>query len=123
MISYALRGWASHSRPARAHQGEWGGCIRELRFGRFRKERHLTPGQQGETNMPRQEPAFSRRDFVKGGGALLGGLATARAGAEEPTRSKVPDTVLGRTGARVSRLGIGCAYFQRKQVTPDDVRA
>ncbi len=25
--------------------------------------------------------------------------------------------------ARVSRLGIGCAYFQRKQVTPDDVRA
>ena len=29
--------------------------------------------------------------------------------------------VLGRTGARVSRLGIGCAYFQRKRVSPDDV--
>jgi aryl-alcohol dehydrogenase-like predicted oxidoreductase len=33
----------------------------------------------------------------------------------------VPQTVLGRTGAKVSRLGIGCAYFQRKRVTPDDV--
>jgi aryl-alcohol dehydrogenase-like predicted oxidoreductase len=35
----------------------------------------------------------------------------------------VPQVVLGRTGARVSRLGIGCAYFQRKRVTPDDVTA
>jgi aryl-alcohol dehydrogenase-like predicted oxidoreductase len=36
---------------------------------------------------------------------------------------KVPDVPLGGTGARVSRLGIGCAYFKRKKVTPDDVRA
>ena len=35
----------------------------------------------------------------------------------------VPQVVLGRTGAKVSRLGIGCAYFQRKHVTPDDVTA
>jgi aryl-alcohol dehydrogenase-like predicted oxidoreductase len=73
--------------------------------------------------MPRQEHAFSRRDFVKGSGVLLGGLAAAGAVAEEPAPAKVPDTVLGRTGVRVSRLGIGCAYFQRKPVTPDDVRA
>ena len=36
---------------------------------------------------------------------------------------QVPQTTLGRTGAKVSRLGIGCAYFQRKRVTPDDVSA
>jgi aryl-alcohol dehydrogenase-like predicted oxidoreductase len=80
--------------------------------------------------MAGQDPAFSRRDFVKGGSALLGGLAasgalppSADAGADPPPSTKVPDVALGRTGARVSRLGIGCAYFQRKQVTPDDVRA
>ena len=81
--------------------------------------------------MAQQNHPFSRRDFVKGGGVLLGGLAAAAASgpaapgaaADPPGPTKVPDTVLGRTGARVSRLGIGCAYFQRKQVTPDDVRA
>lgn len=76
--------------------------------------------------MYERHDSFSRRDFVKGGSVLLGGLAaSAAAGAvEEPPASvKVPDVALGRTGARVSRLGIGCAYFQRKQVTPDDVRA
>jgi aryl-alcohol dehydrogenase-like predicted oxidoreductase len=81
--------------------------------------------------MAQHKHSFSRRDFVKGGGVLLGGLATAGAtgagaaatGAEAPAPLKVPDSVLGRTGARVSRLGIGCAYFQRKRVTPDDVRA
>jgi aryl-alcohol dehydrogenase-like predicted oxidoreductase len=73
--------------------------------------------------MPQQDHAFSRRDFVKGGGVMLGGLAAAGAVADEPPRSKVPDAVLGRTGVRVSRLGIGCAYFQRKPVTPDAVRA
>jgi aryl-alcohol dehydrogenase-like predicted oxidoreductase len=38
-----------------------------------------------------------------------------------PTPTKVPTAPLGRTGVEVSRLGIGCAWFQRKQVTPDDV--
>lgn len=80
--------------------------------------------------MAHQDHPFSRRDFVKGSSLLLGGLAAAGsgpaeagAGVDEPAPGKVPDAVLGRTGARVSRLGIGCAYFQRKQVTPDDVRA
>jgi aryl-alcohol dehydrogenase-like predicted oxidoreductase len=50
-------------------------------------------------------------------------LAAAGARADQPAQTKVPDAVLGRTGARVSRLGIGCAYFQRKHVTPDDVTA
>src|SRR5262249_25713185 len=63
---------------------------------------------------------------------LFGGLAAATAASgpaapgaagDPPGPTKVPDVALGRTGARVSRLGIGCAYFQRKQVTPDDVRA
>src|SRR4051794_4229966 len=81
--------------------------------------------------MSGQEQTISRRDFVKGGGVLIGGLAASPAAgsaalgatADEPGRARVPDTVLGRTGVRVSRLGIGCAYFQRKQVTSDDVRA
>jgi uncharacterized protein len=81
--------------------------------------------------MPQQLHPFSRRDFVKGGGLLLGGLAASSAAVplasgadgDAPGSLKVPDSVLGRTGARVSRLGIGCAYFQRKRVTPEDVRA
>ena len=39
------------------------------------------------------------------------------------SRAAFPRSTLGRTGAKVSRLGIGCAYFQRKHVTPDDVTA
>jgi aryl-alcohol dehydrogenase-like predicted oxidoreductase len=80
--------------------------------------------------MNERHETFSRRDFVKGGSVLLGGLAasgaavpSAEAGQAPAAAVKVPDVALGRTGARVSRLGIGCAYFQRKQVTPDDVRA
>jgi aryl-alcohol dehydrogenase-like predicted oxidoreductase len=74
--------------------------------------------------------AVSRRDFVRGSSALLGGLAASgvaspRSGAGEdpPASAKVPQVELGRTEAKVSRLGIGCAYFQRKPVTPDGVRA
>jgi aryl-alcohol dehydrogenase-like predicted oxidoreductase len=82
-------------------------------------------------NMKERDRPFSRRDFVKGGGVLLGGMAAssnsaaaaAGVGAEAQARRMVGESVLGRTGARVSRLGIGCAYFQRKHVTPDDVRA
>ncbi len=77
--------------------------------------------------MDERRGSVSRRDFVKGGSVLIGGLAGASsaavAGEDPPASAKVPDIALGHTGARVSRLGIGCAYFQRKQVTPDDVRA
>ncbi len=73
----------------------------------------------------RESRSLSRRVFVKGGTALVGGLAAGAAAAGESAAApvKVPDVVLGRTGARVSRLGIGCAYFGAKRVTPDDVRA
>jgi aryl-alcohol dehydrogenase-like predicted oxidoreductase len=67
---------------------------------------------------------ISRRDFVKSGSVILGGMAAASPsahGADPPADSRVPETVLGRTDVKVSRLGIGCAYFQRKRVTPDDV--
>ncbi len=70
--------------------------------------------------------AVSRRDFVKSGSAVLGGLAAAlpasRGVASVPSgTTPVPQVVLGRTAAKVSRLGIGCAYFQRNRVSPDDV--
>ncbi len=72
--------------------------------------------------------AVSRRDFVKSGSAAVGGMALAlnpasRAAGETAQPAKVPQAVLGRTGAKVSRLGIGCAYFQRKHVTAKDVSA
>ena len=73
--------------------------------------------------MAGQDHAFSRRDFVKAGSVLLAASAAAGASEDPPASVKVPEATLGRTGARVSRLGIGCAYFLRKQVTPDDVRA
>ncbi len=81
--------------------------------------------------MREKRNALSRREFVQGSTGVLGGLAagaaatggaTAATGAAPPA-VKVPEVVLGRTGAKVSRLGIGCAYFGRKRVTPDDVRA
>jgi aryl-alcohol dehydrogenase-like predicted oxidoreductase len=71
---------------------------------------------------------ITRRRFVQTGSAVLGGMAAALPGvsnaADDPANiPPVPQTVLGRTGVKVSRLGIGCAYFQRKHVTPDEVTA
>jgi aryl-alcohol dehydrogenase-like predicted oxidoreductase len=40
---------------------------------------------------------------------------------EQGIVKKVPSSVLGRTGVEVGRLAIGCAWFQRKRVTPEDV--
>lgn len=73
--------------------------------------------------MDQERQGVSRRTFVKTGGALVGGLAAtttdpAQARAVGP---KVPQVVLGRTGVSVGRLGVGCAYFQRKRVSPADV--
>lgn len=68
----------------------------------------------------------SRRDFVKGTGAVLGGAAalglSGGASAADSGKLRVPQVELGRTGAQVSRLGIGCAWFQREHVGPEDVR-
>lgn len=70
------------------------------------------------------DPTISRRDFVKAGAVLGGTALAATAGADDaPAATTVPHVVLGRTGAKVSRLGIGCAYFQREKLTPDDVGA
>lgn len=70
----------------------------------------------------------SRRDFVKESGSLIGGVAAVPilgldnwAAAAQPKTPTMPQTVLGRTGARVSRLGIGCAHFQQKFITPKDI--
>ena len=66
--------------------------------------RESTPrlaGPSGGIPMNEKPGSFSRRDFVKGGSVLLGGLAaSAAAGAGEtaPPPVKVPDIALGRTG-------------------------
>jgi aryl-alcohol dehydrogenase-like predicted oxidoreductase len=77
--------------------------------------------------MEQPSRAVSRRDFVKGTGALLGGAtASAMLGMEgqaaPPGEARVPTAMLGRTGVAVSRLGIGCAWFQRKHVDAEAVR-
>ena len=79
--------------------------------------------------MDQEYQAVSRREFVKGTGAMVGGAAATTAlgwglvsSAAESNDIKVPQVVLGRTGAKVSRLGIGCSWFQRKHVSPEDVR-
>ena len=79
--------------------------------------------------MNQQRRAVSRRDFVKGTGAIIGGAAASSAlslsGVSVAAHSddlKVPQVALGRTGVQVSRLGIGCAWFQRKHVGVEEVR-
>lgn len=73
--------------------------------------------------------SISRRDFVRSGSVVLGGAAASLSLARGATDGagaaleKVPQVVLGRTGVEVSKLGIGCAYFQRDKVTADDVGA
>jgi len=72
---------------------------------------------------------WSRREFVKRSGACVGGLAAAaawsgRSRAADPDDSQdaiaVEQTVLGRTGVKVSKLGLGCIHFRRPNCTPDD---
>jgi hypothetical protein len=77
--------------------------------------------------MNQQSPEISRREFVKDTGVLLAGGAVAglrepACAAQPPKEGQVPRAVLGRTGVEVSRLGLGCAWFQRKQVGVEDVR-
>ena len=77
----------------------------------------------------KQHEKVTRRRFVKSTSALIGGAAAsgalslgkASADGDAPD-VQVPQEVLGRTGVKVSRLGLGCAWFQRKHVGPEDVR-
>lgn len=68
---------------------------------------------------------LTRREFVGGAARVTGALAVASAGGllarADDAPLQVPRVELGRTGASVSRLGIGCAHFQRPHITPDDV--
>jgi aryl-alcohol dehydrogenase-like predicted oxidoreductase len=76
-----------------------------------------------------QHGTVTRRSFVKGTGVWLGSAAASQAlamgqasAADDARDAQVPREVLGRTGVKVSRLGLGCAWFQRKHVVPEDVR-
>lgn len=71
----------------------------------------------------------TRRTFVKGAGSLVGGIALSSvlgrgslAGSPLAEDLTVPHVTLGRTGERVSRFGIGCAHFGRKNVDVEHVR-
>ncbi len=63
--------------------------------------------------------AVTRREFVCASGLVAGGLVGLSAAAS--SAGTVPQVVLGRTNARVSRLGIGCAPLQRPHVTQRDI--
>jgi uncharacterized protein len=73
--------------------------------------------------------ALSRRDFGRLASGTIGGLAAGRLlggsdaafAAQEPL--KVPTCTLGRTGVKVSRLGIGASPFRRPEMSNDDVGA
>ena len=74
--------------------------------------------------MEREPQTVSRREFLQGSGTVLAGMAASSAfgaaasaeGDDRATGVKVPDGVLGRTGVRVSRLGIGCEHFKHQHV-------
>jgi aryl-alcohol dehydrogenase-like predicted oxidoreductase len=74
-----------------------------------------------------EHPSVSRRQFVKTTGTMLSAAAAAwgpntAPGGENPSRLTVPQVVLGRTGVTVSKLGLGCAHFQRPHIGIEDVR-
>lgn len=77
--------------------------------------------------MSRNADACSRREFVRQTGVAVGGLAAAATlGASRPLSGgekarRVPQSTLGRTGQRVSRLGIGCGHFGRPHVSVEQV--
>ncbi len=73
---------------------------------------------------------LNRRDFIRGSSAAVAGAAAtsafgtaaiARPVQDKAATPKVGLVTLGRTSEKVSRLGIGCAPFQREQITPDDI--
>ena len=80
---------------------------------------------------------LSRRDFVRAASGIVGGMAAGimlSASADAPQSAEaaaaasqtnpvpaVPQAMLGRTGAMVSRLGIGTSPFRRPGMTIDDV--
>lgn len=75
--------------------------------------------------MDSSSPQWTRRDFVKGTGALLGGVAAghvlAPAWTSAAPPAEMPQVILGRTGQKVSRLGIGCGHFWRAPNSPQSV--
>jgi aryl-alcohol dehydrogenase-like predicted oxidoreductase len=73
---------------------------------------------------------MNRREFIKGTVAAGGMLALP--GARLPSETtdvssgakvKMPQGILGRTGEKVSRLGVGCWIFGTERMSADDVAA
>jgi aryl-alcohol dehydrogenase-like predicted oxidoreductase len=75
--------------------------------------------------MESRDTTISRRNFVRAGAVLGGAAALSTTGRADDAAAAgpMPQVELGRTGAKVSKLGIGCAYFQRDKVKADDVEA
>lgn len=66
-------------------------------------------------------PGITRRSFVCSASGVVAGTALASRSIKAGTSQTVPQVVLGRTGASVSRLGIGCAPLQRPHVKERDI--
>lgn len=68
---------------------------------------------------------LTRREFVGETARVTGALAFASAAGSlvyaDEAPLQVPSVELGRTGESVSRLGVGCAHFQRPHITVDHV--
>ncbi len=73
----------------------------------------------------------SRRQFLHGTTAAAASMAVAQNASgqsqsdDQPNRPEIPtmpQVRLGRTEAQVSRMGIGCAPFQRTRVSVDDIK-
>ena len=62
---------------------------------------------------------YSRREFLEQ--SSLAGLAAAALGSEAAASKVMPTRVLGKTGARVSILALGCGSRLLMYRTPDNI--
>lgn len=71
----------------------------------------MTPGQYDEVGSSRTDTNVNRREFLRDAAVAGAGLTVAASslGAAEPTTEGLPTRVLGRTGQRVTILGLGTA--------------
>ena len=65
---------------------------------------------------------FTRRNFVKGSAALVGASILSKSAAAQTVTAgataSMPKVTLGHTGAKVSRMAVGCGRFRQQFLPP-----